>query len=191
MTKECQKLSTKAISEGSPRANPFRSGFSGRQASSHRANPNFSRRAFRIEVIVDRMIKPELTRRRVALAFAAAGIADLIQVPVTAAMLSGVLTVPGETANIIIDAIVMIITSLLLGFHWILLPSVILELVPVFDLFPTWTACVAFVVWRRRQEEMPFVVPPHSGPMKTVDVDVLPADPPKAPPRPPLLPPSR
>ena len=53
----------------------------------------------------------------------------------------------------IVRYVVMIITSVLLGFHWALLPTFVLEAVPGINLIPTWTGCVAFVVWRRRQAD--------------------------------------
>jgi len=46
-----------------------------------------------------------------------------------------------------------VVTSSLLGFHWILLPSFVFEAIPGFDLFPTWTGCVAYVVWRRKKQQ--------------------------------------
>ena len=39
-----------------------------------------------------------------------------------------------------------------IGFHPLLLPTFILEFLPVADLVPTWTGCVALVLaFRRRQ----------------------------------------
>jgi hypothetical protein len=46
----------------------------------------------------------------------------------------------------ILDVIALIATTRLLGFHPLLLPTFILELVPVIDMLPTWTGCVALVV---------------------------------------------
>jgi len=53
----------------------------------------------------------------------------------------------------IIDVIVMFLTSWLIGFHWLLLPSFVLELIPLTDEFPTWTACVITVTVLRRREQ--------------------------------------
>ncbi|MEY2427450.1 MAG: hypothetical protein QOJ40_335 [Verrucomicrobiota bacterium] len=98
------------------------------------------------------MDKPRLTRRNVILAFAIAGIADLVQIPITAAATTGLFSIPGELADLLVDCIVMVATTRLLGFHWVLLPSFLLEAIPGPDLLPTWTSSVAYVVWRRRKE---------------------------------------
>jgi hypothetical protein len=56
----------------------------------------------------------------------------------------------------LIDVVAMLSVSWLIGFHWLLLPSFVLELVPVVDEFPTWTACVvAVIALRRRREKTP------------------------------------
>ncbi len=99
------------------------------------------------------MHTPKLSKQRIAAAFAVAVIADAIQFPITAATMTGVLAVPGESADLLIDSIMTVVTSSLLGFHWILLPSFVFEAIPGFDLFPTWTGCVAFVVWRRKKQQ--------------------------------------
>jgi hypothetical protein len=117
------------------------------------------------------MDKPKLTRNRVILAFAIAGIADLIQFPITAATATGLLSIPGEAADVLVDCVVMVATSMLLGFHWVLLPSFFLEAIPGPDLLPTWTACVAYVVWRRKKEQ---AQPPPLRPVVDVeDVQVI------------------
>jgi len=87
------------------------------------------------------------------LAFAIAGVADLLQFPITAATATGLFSIPGELADFVVDCAVMVATTLLLGFHWVFLPSLVLEAIPGPDLLPTWTACVAYVVWRRRKEQ--------------------------------------
>src|SRR5262245_20934938 len=59
-------------------------------------------------------------------------------------------------ADEILDVIAMIVTSRLLGFHPLLLPTFAIEFVPVIDMLPTWTACVALVVaMRRKQTTLP------------------------------------
>ena len=52
----------------------------------------------------------------------------------------------------ILDVIALIATTKLLGFHPLLLPTFFLELVPVADMLPTWTACVALVVALRKRQ---------------------------------------
>jgi len=54
-----------------------------------------------------------------------------------------------------LDVLAMIATTRLLGFHPLLLPSFILELIPVMDMLPTWTGCVALVVASRTKAPPP------------------------------------
>ena len=69
----------------------------------------------------------------------------------------------------ILDVGAMLIMTRLLGFHPLLLPTFVLEFVPVMDMLPTWTGCVALVVATRRTES-----PRESGsagePPVTIDV---------------------
>lgn len=99
------------------------------------------------------MNTPKLTKQKIALALTLAVIADAIQFPITAATMTGVLAIPGEGADVLVDSIMTVATCSLLGFHWILLPSFVFEAIPGFDLFPTWTGCVAYVVWRRKKQQ--------------------------------------
>ena len=108
------------------------------------------------------MDKPLLTRRRIILAFAIAGIADVLQLPITAGEATGVFAIPGEVADFVVDCVVMIVTTRLLGFHWMLLPTLLLEIIPGVDLLPTWTGCVGYVVWLRKKKQMP---PEAAGPV--------------------------
>jgi hypothetical protein len=59
-------------------------------------------------------------------------------------------------ADEIIDVATMLALGGLIGFHPLLLPTFIIEFVPVADLLPTWTGCVALVIaLRRRQAPLP------------------------------------
>ena len=54
----------------------------------------------------------------------------------------------------VLDIFAMIVTMRLLGFHWLLLPTIFLESVPVVHALPTWTGCVFLVTrLRYRQQE--------------------------------------
>jgi hypothetical protein len=99
------------------------------------------------------MSNPKLTKSRILMAFAVAVIADGIQIPITAATDTGVFAIPGELADLLVDFVVMAATTALLGFHWVLLPSLLLEAIPNVDMLPTWTGCVAFVVMQGKNEE--------------------------------------
>jgi hypothetical protein len=86
-----------------------------------------------------------LTRRRIWLAFIVAIAADGLQ------LLTG--TLGWVFLDEMIDIVAMILTSLLIGFHPLFLPTFVLEFIPVVDMLPTWTGCVAVVVALRRKHQ--------------------------------------
>lgn len=88
---------------------------------------------------------PILTRRRIVFALAVAVLADGLQ------FVMGVFGWAGPDQ--IIDVIAMVLTMWALGFHWLLLPTFALELVPAFDDLPTWIACVIAVIALRKRAE--------------------------------------
>ncbi len=51
----------------------------------------------------------------------------------------------------VIDLVTMILMMKILGFHILLLPTFAIELVPVVEDLPTWTACVAAVIALRKR----------------------------------------
>jgi hypothetical protein len=55
-------------------------------------------------------------------------------------------------ADVALDAFVAISLIRLLGWHWAFLPTMMAELVPGFDLFPTWTAAVFYVTRQQVRE---------------------------------------
>ncbi len=55
-------------------------------------------------------------------------------------------------ADEILDVVAAAVEWTLLGFHPLLLPTFVLEAMPVADLLPTWTGCVAIVVGLRRKQ---------------------------------------
>ena len=88
---------------------------------------------------------PALTKGRIRLAYAVAIVTDALQ------FLSGPFGWAGFDEAL--DLIAMVLTWRLLGFHPLLLPTVVLEFLPVSDMFPTWTGCVALVASRRRKQQ--------------------------------------
>jgi len=62
-----------------------------------------------------------------------------------------------EAADVVIDVVAAVLVTGLLGFSPLLLPTFILEAVPLADAFPTWTACVLYLIWQRRK---PVPLPP-------------------------------
>jgi len=91
---------------------------------------------------------PRLTAKRIVLAFAVALAADAVQLAMVP--LGPLAFLPHEA----IDVVAMALTCWLLGFHVLLLPTFVIELVPILGgVSPTWTACVAAVVALRRREQ--------------------------------------
>lgn len=98
---------------------------------------------------------PTLTRTRMVVALITAVIADGLQIFLQA--------VPFAPQGI--DVVAAAVVNMAIGFHVLLLPTFIIELVPVIDDLPTWTGCVLVVIaLRKRQnqvasEEVPAVPP--------------------------------
>lgn len=64
-----------------------------------------------------------------------------------------------------LDVAAAIVISRLIGFHVLFLPTFVLEFLPVADLLPTWTGCVALVMAIRRRQRIPPPPPPPPGPV--------------------------
>ena len=99
------------------------------------------------EKFTEKLRAPQLTRTRMILALVAAVMTDGTQL---ALGLLGPLSWPVDEA---IDVFTMIVTSWLLGFHWLLLPTFVVKSVPLVDDLPTWTACVAAVIALRNRAQ--------------------------------------
>jgi len=110
---------------------------------------------------------PTLTRRRIQLAFVVAILSDAVQI--------GLGPLGWTFFDEVIDVIAMILTSWLLGFHLLLIPTFLFELIPIVDMLPTWTGCVIAVLALRKRGSTaaPASVPP------VVDAPPLPKAPPQ------------
>jgi len=86
-----------------------------------------------------------LTRARVSIAFAVALTVDALQI------------LGGPVGWVFLDQALDVGAALvmwrLLGFHPLLLPTFVIEFLPVADLVPTWTGCVAVVVALRKRQQ--------------------------------------
>jgi hypothetical protein len=78
---------------------------------------------------------------QVRLAWAVALSADALQVAVLPLFAEGALS----PADSLLDLGVAAILIRLLGWHWAFLPSLLAEMIPGLDLFPTWTMAVWYV----------------------------------------------
>ena len=79
------------------------------------------------------------------LAWLVAIAADAIQIGALPLFAAGGLS----PADALLDLGVAAILIRLLGWHWAFLPTLLAELLPGFDLFPTWTAAVFYVTRQR------------------------------------------
>lgn len=129
---------------------------------------------------------PRLSPRRIAFAFLVAGLADFIQLVFTAGFSTVLLFIPSAIADVMVDVGAAVMISLAIGFHWMFLPTFMLEALPFVGALPTWTGCVALVVWQRRRNVTvastarpganAWAKGPPAG--KVVDVDVVRETPP-------------
>lgn len=114
-----------------------------------------------VNKVAARFKAPVLTPQRIAFAYAVAVITDGIQL--------GLLSFGWVFIDEALDVIAMILTTAALGFHPLLLPTFILELVPVVDWLPTWTGCTtAVVLLRKRSQSKP--PPPVVEAQKPIDI---------------------
>ena len=122
---------------------------------------------FFFDQLASRFPPPKLTRGRMAAALVVAAVADALQI--------ALLPVAWTFVQEFLDVAAMILTVLLLGFHVLLLPTFVLEFIPLVDMLPTWTGCVIAVLALRKRSSTaaPASVPP------VVDAPPLPKAPPQ------------
>ena len=88
---------------------------------------------------------PRITRLRMGLALVVALVTDALQFAL------------GPFGWFIVDqgldSVAMVLTSWILGFHLLLLPTFVVKLVPVAEELPTWTACVIAVIALRKRDQ--------------------------------------
>lgn len=103
---------------------------------------------------------PVLTRSRIYSAYGVAVATDLLQFALGPLGWTG--------ADELLDVIAAAIEFRLLGFHPLLLPTFLIEFLPLTDMLPTWTGCVALVVSARKARAAD--EPPPPGPGQVIDV---------------------
>jgi hypothetical protein len=109
-----------------------------------------------------------LKSAEVRLAWLVALAADAAQIVAMPLFVEGGLSPADDLLDIAVAAILV----RLLGWHWAFLPSLVAELLPGFDLFPTWTTAVWFVTRQlTAQAEEPRTEPALIG-----EPEILPPD---------------
>jgi len=81
---------------------------------------------------------PTVSRARIRIAWIIAAIADGLQIGFFPLFVEGF----ASPLNDAVDVVTGIVLVSLLGWHWAFLPGFFAELVPFFDLVPTWSAAV-------------------------------------------------
>jgi hypothetical protein len=106
---------------------------------------------------------PIITKPRMFLAMAVAVVADGLQV-----LLAPLAWTFVDSA---IDVVAMVLETWILGFHLLLLPTFVVEFIPVIDMLPTWTACAAAVIALRKHEQnRPPPAPPAPPGQPVIDI---------------------
>ena len=126
-----------------------------------------------LDTLARKFPAPRLTPGRIGIALGVAALVDALQVALG--------PLGWGPLDEILDVIGCVIICWQLGFHPLLLPTFVLECVPVVDMLPTWTGCVALVIAMRRKAERETMTSP-SIPVETVS---RPQAPPVLPPPPP------
>jgi hypothetical protein len=92
------------------------------------------------------MIRPDVPPRRLWAARLLAVAADAAQIVFLPFFGAGFLS----PANDVIDIVTAVALTILVGWHWAFLPTLIAEMVPGLSLIPTWTAAVFLATRGRR-----------------------------------------
>jgi hypothetical protein len=100
-----------------------------------------------------------VTRRRLLAARTLAVVADAVQLGLAPLFVEGA----SSPLNDVLDGVVAVAMVALVGWHWAFLPAFLAELVPVFDLVPTWTAAVLIATRHGVTPTSP-ASPPPQGP---------------------------
>jgi hypothetical protein len=115
----------------------------------------------------DGFFSPRLTGRRAYLALAVAVIADLLQIVA--------MPVAWTFAQSAIDVVAMLVVLPLIGFHVLLLPTFVIEIVPGAAALPTWTACVLAVIALKKRSQAVASSPPPPPAIDVAEVKKTPA----------------
>ncbi len=118
-----------------------------------------------IEHLFGRTDRPLLTRKRVWFALLTALVIDGLQFSL--GPFGWFLVDEG------LDVVGMVLISWAIGFHTLLLPTFVIELIPGPDMLPTWTGCTAAVIMLRKKAK------PQVPPTIDIDSEVTPEAPPK------------
>ncbi len=90
-------------------------------------------------------MRKDLSPRRILVARVIAVVADAVQIGLMPLFASGAVS----PFNDVLDVAVAVVMIRLLGWHPAFLPTLIAELIPLVDVFPSWTIAVLFATRKR------------------------------------------
>lgn len=112
-------------------------------------------------------MRSDVSPLRLKIAWVVAVGTDALQVFIFPATIEGIFS----PVTVILDFIAMGVLSMLVGWHWAFLPSIVVELIPGLDLAPTWTIALA-IATRGLNTQIPVSEPAKGAAPK----DVTPMD---------------
>ncbi len=113
--------------------------------------------------------KPPISKSQKRLALAVAGTVDLLQIVLIPSFLAG------YAIDDALDVVAAMVLVAICGFKWQFAAAFFLELVPVVDIFPTWTAMVLTLPSRAEdppQNVTAAAVPPRQN-TNIIDVEAV------------------
>lgn len=118
-------------------------------------------------------MRSDVSPLRLKVAWVVAVGVDALQVFIFPATVEGVFS----PVTVLLDFIAMGTLSMLVGWHWAFLPSIVVELIPGLELAPTWTIALA-IASRGLNTQVPNPAPPKDGapPAPAAPKDVTPMD---------------
>ena len=69
-------------------------------------------------------------------------------------------------ADSVLDAVMAVVLIGMMGWHWAFLPTLLAEMTPGLDLFPTWTAAVLYVSLSSSRSGDVEILPPGPAPAR-------------------------
>jgi hypothetical protein len=126
------------------------------------------------------MMKAYINRTSVIGAFIIAIVADLIEMGFGLVFAEGF----ASPLNDVMDVIVGIVLTVMVGWHIAFLPSFLIKVIPVMDLAPTWTIAVLIATrgrWKATNDPPPPPIIKEPG-ARTIDVEAEEVPPPVIPP---------
>src|SRR5580692_4696667 len=120
------------------------------------------------------MMKKNVRRSTLVFAFAIAICADAIEIGLMLLSSEGF----ASPVDDFLDAVVCLILTMMMGWHFAFLPSFMFKLIPMVDLAPTWTIAV-LIASRNRQVVDSKDFSSHTNEKPVVDIEVVKEEPPK------------